>query len=185
MILEGAVPGKTSEPAPLPDDWQEALAGKGDNLTLSGQNLELRSRERVLSSVELPEGGASQDVYSLEEQVVGRWIDGRPLYSRTYLLETKENRTDLFWENLNIPIEDVDKVIDISATIRSQDLPTAPAPRTWSPGPRPPQWRCGASNHTDMGGVCHVKRKREAAAGAGRPGLVTAGGLYCTGKSGR
>ena len=28
------------------------------------------------------------DIYSLEEQVVGRWIDGKPLYKRTFMLQT-------------------------------------------------------------------------------------------------
>ena len=28
---------------------------------------------------------SSQDIYSLEEQVVGRWIDGRPIYRRIYI----------------------------------------------------------------------------------------------------
>lgn len=30
----------------------------------------------------------SQDIYSLEEQVVGRWIDGKALYKRTFLVQT-------------------------------------------------------------------------------------------------
>lgn len=28
------------------------------------------------------------DIYSLEEQVIGRWIDGKPLYKRTFMLQT-------------------------------------------------------------------------------------------------
>ena len=231
MILEGAVPGEepeAPEPVPPPDGWQEALDSKGDNLSLEGKILSLRSGKKVLSTVELPSGGgeggpgepgkdgatfvpsvsedgllswtndgglpnpepvdikgpsgkdgapgqkgdpgetgpqgekgadatingvntlelaagdnivldqqgdrltisstgggdtspAGWDIRSTEEQVVGRWIDGRPLYSRTYLLETKENKTVLAWENLNTPIEHVDKVIDISATLRTSD----------------------------------------------------------------
>lgn len=57
MILEGAVTEAAPDPTPPPEDWQEALEGKGDNLSLSGQTLNLRSGETVLSSVELPGGG--------------------------------------------------------------------------------------------------------------------------------
>lgn len=57
LILEGAVPGESLEPGPLPDDWQEALNSKGDNLDLQERTLRLRSGEKVLSTVELPAGG--------------------------------------------------------------------------------------------------------------------------------
>lgn len=60
LILEGAVPGEdpdTPEPVPPPDGWQEALDSKGDNLSLEGKSLSLRSGEKVLSTVELPTGG--------------------------------------------------------------------------------------------------------------------------------
>lgn len=60
LILEGAVPGESPGPGPLPDDWQTALAQKGDNLSLDGKSLELRSGETVLSTVELPAGGGGE-----------------------------------------------------------------------------------------------------------------------------
>lgn len=143
-IYPGAEPGEESRP-PTPELWELELAKKGDNLNLSGETLELRSGERVLSSVELPESGGGEgtqgppgpegppgpqgepgpagpqgpagepgaagppgpkgdpgevgppgpagppgidgtgaDIYSLEEQVVGRWIDGKPLYKKTF-----------------------------------------------------------------------------------------------------
>ena len=37
--------------------------------------------------LQVPSCGAF-DVYSTEEQVVGRWIDGKPLYKRTFMLQT-------------------------------------------------------------------------------------------------
>lgn len=55
-IKPGAEPGEAARP-PTPDLWEQALEGKGDNLELSGQSLRLRSGEKVLSEVELPEGG--------------------------------------------------------------------------------------------------------------------------------
>lgn len=57
LIQEGAVPGDTPTPDPPPEDWEEALEGKGDNLALDGQTLALRSGETVLSEVELPGSG--------------------------------------------------------------------------------------------------------------------------------
>lgn len=60
LILEGAVIGDAPEPTPPTEGWQEALNSKGDNLNLSGKTLELRSGDKVLSSVEIPEGGGGE-----------------------------------------------------------------------------------------------------------------------------
>lgn len=40
-------------------------------------------------------GGQAQDIYSIEERVVGRWIDGRPLYRRVYTF-TMPTNTDQY-----------------------------------------------------------------------------------------
>lgn len=58
LIQNGAVPGDTPAPTPPPEDWQEALEGKGDNLayTDSGE-LGLYSGEKLLSSVPIEGGG--------------------------------------------------------------------------------------------------------------------------------
>lgn len=55
-VRRGAAPGEGSRP-PTPDLWEQALAQKGDNLSLEGTNLALRSGEAVLSTVDLPAGG--------------------------------------------------------------------------------------------------------------------------------
>lgn len=55
MVLTGASPGESSKP-PTPELWEQALSRKGDNLSLSGQTLNLRSGDRLLSSVDLPGG---------------------------------------------------------------------------------------------------------------------------------
>lgn len=57
LIREGAVPGDIQTPNPPTEDWEEALRGKGDNLSLVGRILALRSGETVLSDVELPPAG--------------------------------------------------------------------------------------------------------------------------------
>ena len=136
VVLQGALSGEKTGPDSVPEDWQEVLEGKGDNLSLSGQTLNLRSGEKVLSSVDLPGSGSDitpgdglikegdtlsvdnpvrgvmtktefdalteeqkasgtyfvddgakcscGEIYSTEEQVVGTWIDGKPLYRRVY-----------------------------------------------------------------------------------------------------
>ena len=57
LILEGAISGETPEPSPLPDNWQEALNSKGDNLgyTDTGE-LGLYSGDKLLSSVPVAGG---------------------------------------------------------------------------------------------------------------------------------
>lgn len=39
-------------------------------------------------TMEVSGGGQAQDIYSLEEQVVGRWIDGKPIYQRVLQVTT-------------------------------------------------------------------------------------------------
>ena len=59
---------------------------------------------------------ASQDIYSLEEQVVGRWIDGKPLYRTSFLynITTKDIKNVLNSNNIDIDITTLDALIDQS-----------------------------------------------------------------------
>lgn len=56
-------------------------------------------------TLEMP-SGVSQDIYSLEEQVVGRWIDGKPLY-RKVIIDTFPNTVNQ-WKYIGTPIENCD-----------------------------------------------------------------------------
>ena len=56
-ILEGAAPGEASRP-PTPELWRQELDKKGDALDYDGQELHLKSGEKILSSVEIAGGGA-------------------------------------------------------------------------------------------------------------------------------
>lgn len=40
----------------------------------------------MLSCIKARKSAAAEDVYSLEERIVGRWIDGRPVYQKTLIL---------------------------------------------------------------------------------------------------
>ncbi len=39
----------------------------------------------MLSCIKARTSAAAEDVYSLEERIVGRWVDGRPVYKRTVI----------------------------------------------------------------------------------------------------
>ena len=46
--------------------------------------------------------------YSLEEQVIGTWINGKPLYQRSYDLKQSDIHKDTNGEHFDVPIDDVD-----------------------------------------------------------------------------
>ena len=59
--------------------------------------------------------------YSLEEQVIGTWIDGRPLYERTINLGSIEiipNKTT----NLEISNENISEIIDSRFIVSSSNI---------------------------------------------------------------
>ena len=63
---------------------------------------------------------ASQDIYSTEEQVVGRWIDGKPIYRR-FLSGTVPSAAYNSAGPIVIPgmdtIEDIDIIVNISFSL--------------------------------------------------------------------
>lgn len=62
-------------------------------------------------------GGSSEEVYSTEEAVIGRWIDGRPVYRKTFIGSTTKPNTWSYVgsvENLDHLIRASGYLIDIS-----------------------------------------------------------------------
>ena len=55
-ILEGVTTGAPTRP-PVPDLWEQKLAGKGDKLEYDGLNLSLMSGDKPLSTVQVAGGG--------------------------------------------------------------------------------------------------------------------------------
>ena len=53
--------------------------------------------------------------YSTNETVVGTWIDGKPIYQKTYQLSTALSLTSNTWIETSIPIGDMDSVINCNA----------------------------------------------------------------------
>ena len=57
-------------------------------------------------------GGSSSDVYSTEETRIGTWIDGKPLYQRTW--SANSAATGQVWTETGVVIENLDKLVDYS-----------------------------------------------------------------------
>ena len=51
--------------------------------------------------------------YSTEEQEIGTWIDGKPLYQKTYEFNSPVNLTAGDWGATSIPIGNIDKIIHV------------------------------------------------------------------------
>lgn len=65
----------------------------------------------MLSCIKARTSASAEDVYSLEERIVGRWIDGRPVYQKTFIgTDGASNEVDL--SDLYI-----ETIVDISGSI--------------------------------------------------------------------
>ena len=61
-------------------------------------------------------GGSALHVYSTEEKVVATWVDGRPVYEKTYIgTGASTNSTNYFFDN---DIENLDVIIESSLTAK-------------------------------------------------------------------
>ena len=67
--------------------------------------------------LEVP-GGVSQDIYSTEERVVGRWIDGKPLYRKCYRMTTPNKAGEIHWIG-SCGIPDIDVMTNLIGMIKS------------------------------------------------------------------
>ena len=63
-------------------------------------------------------GGVSQDIYSTEERVVGRWIDGKPLYRKCYQMTTPNKAGEIHWIG-SCGIPDIDVMTNLIGIIKS------------------------------------------------------------------
>lgn len=62
------------------------------------------------------EDAASQNIYSTEEQVTGRWIDGRPVYQRTFVSHMPDTVSS--WYNVG-RIKGIDMYIRIDCVAKN------------------------------------------------------------------
>lgn len=69
-------------------------------------------------------GGSSEEVYSTEETRIGTWINGKPIYQRTWSARTASKGNT--WTETGIVVEDLDEFVDYFGIVECQgSSPTA------------------------------------------------------------
>lgn len=63
------------------------------NERLEENNVSLANVLTTIKNLPSSGGGSSSDIYSTEETVIGTWIDGQPLYQRTFEITTTTTDT--------------------------------------------------------------------------------------------
>lgn len=66
-------------------------------------------------------GGSENNVYSTEEQVVGTWIDGKPLYRRTFQFKTPSTASTTFTSIANTEIQDIENIVSWNGGINTSN----------------------------------------------------------------
>lgn len=68
----------------------------------------------MLSCIKARTNTAAEDIYSLEERIVGRWIDGRPVYRKTVIIDRFSSNSGAMY---TVPdIYNVDRAINYSSS---------------------------------------------------------------------
>ena len=49
--------------------------------------------------------------YSTNEQVIGTWIDGKPLYQKSFTLSSQLQVASSSWTNANVSVSNIDKIV--------------------------------------------------------------------------
>ncbi len=60
-----------------------------------------------------------EDIYSTEERIVGRWIDGKPVYKKTWTFTTPS--VYRVWENIGVSVDDIDNLVESKNSFISRD----------------------------------------------------------------
>ena len=98
-------------------DLNNALSGKQSTL-VSGTNIKTINNESILGSGNINiQGGASTDVYTQEEQRIGTWIDGKPIYRQVI------NTTGDSSQNQTIAtISNIDNIVNTFGWVKNGDV---------------------------------------------------------------
>lgn len=60
------------------------------------------------------------DIYSTEERMIGQWIDGKPLYAKTFVLDTPVTISSGKWGNIvSIASLNIDELVEVSQARQS------------------------------------------------------------------
>lgn len=75
-------------------------------------------------------GGSNDKGYSLEEQVDGLWVDGKPIYRKTVICQTGSDSQDGVWVPAGFVIENLDYLINFESTLKTKVNSITPLPFT-------------------------------------------------------
>lgn len=73
----------------------------------------------ILNGKEYAGSGSEWHEYSTDEKVVGKWIDGKPIYEKTVSLGALSYDTN--WHYISHGISNIDKVVELYGTAKSND----------------------------------------------------------------
>ena len=73
----------------------------------------------IVATVKYNLGSVMGDNYSTEEQVVGTWIDGKPLYRKVVIIDNPSNKTTFSIDNIDEPINVIWKQVHTSGVFFS------------------------------------------------------------------
>lgn len=80
--------------------------------------------QEIFGNVALGEGGSNMHDYSTDEQIVGTWIDGRPVYEKTFDFSNPVAGNTI----LNHGIENFDALVSVLGTFHRDDGYEEPVP---------------------------------------------------------
>lgn len=83
----------------------------------------INSRE-IFGNVTLGQRGSNMHEYSTDEQIVGTWIDGRPVYEKTFDFSNPSTGNTI----LNHGIENFDALVSVIGTFHRNDGYEEPVP---------------------------------------------------------
>lgn len=80
--------------------------------------------QEIFGNVHLGQGGSNMHEYSTDEQIVGTWIDGRPVYEKTFDFSNPVAGNTI----LNHGIENFDALVSVLGTFHRDDGYEEPVP---------------------------------------------------------
>lgn len=87
------------------------FGGSGDSFAVPN----FPSEENVLKCIKATKEAPYEDIYSEEETVIGRWIDGKPLYRK--VIHATSPSTTGSWANIYSEVADIDYISSITGSL--------------------------------------------------------------------
>lgn len=64
----------------------------------------------ILNGIEYSSGGDSLHIYSTTEHVVGRWLDNKPIYEKSFDLGSDKAISNTSWYNNIVTVADIENI---------------------------------------------------------------------------